>query len=202
MKVIISITITSVLFLIYSFGNCQTNFEEIGNFKFDKNERIVSWVKVFESSSDVDITKAKNYFEQNQILEILSTDSSSLIGKFNSKPIDIQKYGYKRGTTPMYLLDVEQVFNVKLEFKDGKYRATLNQMGYIDNGVLSDLTSRALVGNTATSSKGNLVSYDGDFSFTNKNEVRTRNLQGLEILDKFYTDILTFKDKDISSSDW
>jgi hypothetical protein len=104
--------------------------------------------------------------------------------------------------TPMFLLDVEQKFNVLVEVKEGKYRVTLSGMGYIDNGVISDLTQKALVGNTSTTAKGNFVSYDGDFSFTNKNEVRTRNQLGFEILDKFYSDILLLKESKKPDANW
>lgn len=197
--------ILSVLFLVFfvnHFGYTQSSIEEIGNFKFDKQERKVFWVKVFEPKESLDLTSIKQYFTENQILEVFSEDSSSFTGKFIPKPIDIQKYGYKRGTTPMFLLDVEQIFNVKVEFKEGRYRTTLSQMGYIDNGVISDLTSRALVGNVSTSAKGNIVLYEGEFSYTNKNEVRTRNQIGFEILDKFYSDILTFREKEKTTSDW
>jgi len=195
----------SVLFLVFfinHFGYTQSNIEEIGNFRFDKQERKVFWVKVFEPKETLDLTSIKQYFTENQILEVFTEDSSSFAGKFIPKPIDIQKYGYKRGTTPMFLLDVEQIFNVKVEFKEGRYRTSLSQMGYIDNGVISDLTNRALVGKVPTSAKGNIVLYEGEFSFTNKNEVRTRNQTGFEILDKFYSDVLTFREKEKMSSDW
>jgi hypothetical protein len=190
------------LLIIGNLGYSQNALGQMGNFKFENEERTVFWVQVFELKNTVDFVSAKKYFVDNQIFEIISEDSSSFIGNFNPKPIDIQKYGYKRGTTPMFLLDVEQVFTVNLEYKDGKYRATLSKMGYIDNGVVSDLVNRSLVGISSTTAKGNIVSYDGDFSFTSKNEVRTRNQTGFEILNKFYLDILTIKEKDKSSSDW
>jgi hypothetical protein len=60
--------------------------------------------------------------------------------------------------TPMFLLDVEQNFTVLVEVKEWQDRVTLSVMGYIDNGVMSDLTQKALVGNTSTTAKGNLVS--------------------------------------------
>ncbi|MDX5339953.1 MAG: hypothetical protein LPK25_13055 [Cyclobacteriaceae bacterium] len=193
--------ILTIIFLFsYNQSFSQESIVGFENFKFDIQERKVLWVKVFEPENQMDLTTLKQYFIENQILEVLSQDSSSFRGSLIPKSIDIQKYGYKRGTTPMFLLDVEQKFNVKAELKDGKYRITLSDMGYIDNGMISDLTSRALVGNTSTTTKGNFVTYDGEFSFTNKNEVRTRNKSGFEILNKFYLDIFTIKKK--SASDW
>jgi hypothetical protein len=191
----------TISFLFFSNqGYSQNLTEGYENFKFDIQERKVFWIKVFEPEIPFDLTSLKEFFIENQILEVVSQDSISFRGMLIPKPIDIQKYGYKRGTTPMFLLDVEQKFNLKAEIKEGKYRITLSEMGYIDNGVVSDLTSRALVGNTSTTAKGNFVTYDGEFSFTNKNEIRTRNQTGFEILNKFYLDILTIREK--STSDW
>ena len=183
-------------------GYSQENIHEEGNFRFDKDERLVSWIKIFEPSESIDINALKDYFFDDQILEIISEDSSSFVGKFIPKPIDIQKYGYKRMKTPMFLLDVEQIFNAQIEFKEGRYRVILSDMGYIDNGVLSDLTSRALVGQTSTTAKGNFVTYDGEFSFNNKNEVRSGFVKSLEILEAFYTDVFEYKVKPKISSDW
>ncbi|WP_339698073.1 hypothetical protein [Algoriphagus aquimarinus] len=194
-------TIIIFLLSICNFTYCQNSTGQ-SNFNFDESDRKISWVKVFEPPFETDLQKIKDYYTQNQILEITTEESSFFIGKFIPRPIDIQKYGYKRGMTPMVLLDVEQVFNVRLEFKDGRYRVSLSQMGYIDNGVLSDLTSRAILGNTATTAKGNIESYNGDFSFNNKNEVRKNIDKILEILEKFYSDVLEVKEIKKDSSDW
>ncbi len=198
-KIFFSVTI--VFFLFHSAFSQENNVVS-NNFSFDKGERKVSWIKVFEPNLSFNIETLKRYFTENNVLEIVEGDSSILRGMLIPKPIDIQKYGYKRMNTPMFLLDVEQKFNVLVEVKEGKYRVTLSGMGYIDNGVISDLAQKALVGNTSTTAKGNFVSYDGDFSFTNKNEVRTRNQLGFEILDKFYSDILLLKESKKPDANW
>ena len=181
-----------------SFGQVDNS----GNFKFDYNERLVSWVKVFEPQNGIDFLSLQKYFSDNNILKINSVNENSIKGEFIKRPIDIQKYGYSRGRTPMVLLDVEQIFNVLIEFKEGRYRVILTDLGYIDNGVLSDLTSRALVGQTSTSAKGNIESYNGDFSFTKKNEVKKSLSSVFEILDKFYTDMLSIKSQKPIDNDW
>jgi hypothetical protein len=115
------------------------------------------------------------------------------MGIFKKRPIDIQKYGYKRGFTPMVLLDNEQVSNVKIEYKEGRYRVTLTDIGYIDNGVVSDILMKGLIGQNAPTSKGNLVSYNGEVTFNKKNEVRNSYSMVYEILEKFYSDMFTYK---------
>jgi hypothetical protein len=194
----------SVIIVFFLFHSAFSQEKNVGsnNFSYDQVGRKVSWIKVFEPTLSFDIETLKRYFTENNVLEIKEGDSSILRGMLIPKPIDIQKYGYKRGNTPMFLLDVDQKFNILVEVKDGKYRVTLSEMGYIDNGVISDLVQQSLVGNTSTTAKGNFVSFDGEFSFTNKNEIRTRNQIGFEILDKFYSDILLLKESKKPDSDW
>lgn len=174
----------------------------MGNFKFDKNERSVSWVKIFEPQIGITITELKKYFVDSKILKIDSETENSFSGEFIKRPVDIQKYGYSRGRTPMTLLDVDQIFNFSIELKDDRYRVILTELGYIDNGVLSDLVSRSIVGNTSTTAKGNVEYYNGEFSFTKKNEIRRNVAPSLEILEKFYSDMMTFKKINNPSSDW
>ena len=187
----------SVLIVFFLFHSAFSQEKNVGsnNFSYDQVGRKVSWIKVFEPSLAFDIEKLKRYFTENNVLEIIEGDSSTLRGMLIPKPIDIQKYGYKRMNTPIFLLDVDQKFNVLVEVKDGKYRVSLSEMGYIDNGVVSELAQ-------GVNTKGNFITYDGDFSFTNKNEVRTRNQVGFEILDKFYSDILLLKESKKPDSDW
>lgn len=122
-------------------------------------------------------------------------DLSTFKGMLIPKPIDIQKYGYKSMITPIFLIGVDQKFNVLVEVKDGTYRVFLSEMGYIDNGVVSELAQ-------GVNTKGDFIIYDGDFSFTNKNDVRTRNHAGFEILDKFYSDILLLKERKNLDANW
>jgi hypothetical protein len=194
----------SVIIVFFLFHSAFSQEKNVGsnNFSYDQVGRKVSWIKVYEPTLSFDIETLKRYFTENNVLEIKEGDSSILRGMLIPKPIDIQKYGYKRGNTPMFLLDVDQKFNILVEVKDGKYRVTLSEMGYIDNGVISDLVQQSLVGNTSTTAKGNFVSYDGEFSFTNKNEIRTRNHMGFEILDKFYSDILLLKESKKPDDNW
>ena len=189
-----------LLMLLAASGFSQT--VEKGNFQFNTTERTVSWVKVFEPEQLADFETLTKYFKESGIVGNLTTESNSFRGEFEKRPIDLRKYGRSRGNTPMVLIDVEQVFDVLLEFKEGRYRATLTNLGYIDNGVISDLTTRALVGAVPTTAKGNRESYNGDFSFNKKNEVRNSYSTIFEILDQFYSDMMTFKEIETSKSDW
>lgn len=189
-------------FFIFLTARGFSQTVEKGNFQFNTTERIVSWVKVFEPEQQIDFETLAKYFKESGIVGNLTIESNSFRGEFEKRPIDLRKYGRSRGNTPMVLIDVEQVFDVLLEFKEGRYRATLTNLGYIDNGVISDLTTRALVGTIPTTAKGNRESYNGDFSFNKKNEVRNSYSTIFEILDQFYTDMMTYKTPEPAKSDW
>jgi len=185
-----------LLILLLSFNNIvlsQTTTPNWGNFKYNTEERTVSWVKVFEIDPNITVKDVKEFYIENNLVEFKSEDSLSLIGVFKKRSIDIQKYGYKRGLTPMILIDNELVSNVKIEYKEGRYRVTLTDIGYIDNGVVSDILMIGLIGQNGLTSKGNLVSYNGEVTFNKKNEVRNSYSMVYEILEKFYSDMFTFK---------
>lgn len=194
-----------IIFLLISIHKivlAQTTTPNWGSFQFDTNERKVIWVKVFDTEPNLKLKDLKAFFIENNLVEFQSEDSLSLVGFFKKKSIDIQKYGYKRGYTPMVLLDNEQVSNVKIEYKEARYRVTLTNLGYIDNGVISDIFMKGMIGQNVPTSKGNFVSYSGDVTFNKKNEVRTSYSLVYEILDKFYSDMFTYRKPTNKADNW
>jgi hypothetical protein len=173
--------------LIFVFAQEPNKLE---NFKFDQKERTVTWIKVFEIKQNISLSDLKDYFVENKIIDIKEQKEDSFSGDFFKRVIDLQKYGYSRSTTPIGIIDAEIVFRVRIEIKEGKYRAVLTEMGHLDNGRIS------------AADRGNLESYNGEYSFTNKNEVRTRINLTFEILDAFYSDVLEYKVKNENSKDW
>jgi len=194
-----------LIFLLISIHNivlAQTTTPNWGSFQFDTNERKVVWVKVFDIDPNLKLKDLKGFFIENNLVEVQSEDSLALVGVFKKKSIDIQKYGYKRGFTPMLLLDNEQVSNVKIDYKEGRYRVTLTDIGYIDNGFISDIFIKGMIDQNAPTSKGNFVSYSGDVTFNKRNEVRTSYSMVYEILEKFYTDMFTYKKPTNKVDNW
>jgi hypothetical protein len=190
------------LISIHKIVLSQTTTPNWGSFQFDTDERKVTWVKIFDIEPTLKLKDLKRNFIENNIVEFQSEDSLSLVGVFKKRSIDIQKYGYKRGNTPMVLLDNEQVSNVKIEYKEGRYRVTLTELGYIDNGIISDIIMKGMIGQNAPTSKGNFVSYGGDVTFNKRNEVRTSYSMVYEILEKFYSDMFTYKKPSNKVDNW
>ncbi len=193
-----------LLFLVLSFNSIvlsQTTSPNWGSFQFNTTDRIVSWVKVYELDSGTKLKDLKSYLIDNNLVEIQMQDSLSLNGVFVKRSVDIQKYGYKRSTTPIGILDTEQTCKVKIEYKEGRYRVTLTDIGQIDNGM-SDIFMKGMFGLGAPTSKGNFVTYNGEYSFTKTNEVRKNFSIFYEILDKFYSDIFTYKKPTEKVDNW
>jgi hypothetical protein len=92
----------------------------------------------------------------------------------------------------MGLLDTEQTSKVVVEYKEGKYRVTLSDLGQINNGM-SDILMKGMFGMNTPTSKGNFVSYNGELTYTKTNEVRKSVSLFYEILDKFYSDMFIYK---------
>ena len=68
-----------VCFLFHSAFS-QEKIVAINNFTFDKEERKVYWVKVFEPSFSFNAEILKKYFTENNILVMLDGDSTSFRG--------------------------------------------------------------------------------------------------------------------------
>jgi hypothetical protein len=165
---------------------------ESGNFEFNSLERSVRWVKIFEVDTNVTFNLIKDYFIKNNLLTTYNVDSNEFNSTLIPRKIDYLKYGYKSMSTPFVILRSEHKCNVRIEFKKGKYRVVLDKIEYIDDGS-SDILTKSLISRYAPTSKGNIESYDGDFSFKSDGAVRTRNKIIFEILDKYLSDIFQYK---------
>ncbi len=169
----------------------STEIVKNNNFEFEPGERIVKWVKIYDIDANISFSILKDYFIRKNNFESYNVENETITAKLLPKNIDIQKYGYTSLSTPM-VFGNEHRGNFRLEYKKGKYRVTINDIEYIDNGSF-DIITKSLVSQYAPTSKGDIQSYNGDYSFRNDGTIRTRNKTIYEILDKYFTDISQFK---------
>ena len=83
-----------IIFLLISIHKivlAQTTTPNWGSFQFDTNERKVLWVKVFDLYPNLNLKDLKGFLIENNLVEVQSEDSLSLVGVFKKKSIDIQK---------------------------------------------------------------------------------------------------------------
>ena len=161
-----------------------------GHFRFENEERKVSWVNVFNIDSTIQWDAFKKELIDKRIISIMNENPSEVSGDLIKAKIDVVKYGISNFNAPIYLRS-ELTANVFLEFKKGRYRVTLSNIRFINNGD-SDIILKS-ISEYAPTSKGNEESIDGAFSFREDGTVRTRIKTMFEIIDKYFLDIFQYK---------
>ena len=77
---------TTIIFFLFHSAFSQDKNVGSSNFSFDKGERKVYWIKVFEPTLSFNIETLKRYFTENNVLEIIEGDTSVLRGFLIPKP--------------------------------------------------------------------------------------------------------------------
>lgn len=188
MKTYLTLLFNICFFLV----NAQTEFNNpnYGNYVFNNLERKVSWVKVIKVDSSISLDLIKEYFIKNRILKFENNDNSELFGDLLKTKVDAVKYGVSNMSAPMVFQN-DFIGNIILEIKAGRYRVTINNIRYINNGN-DDIITKSIVGFSAPSSKGNEEKIDGEFTFREDGKVRTRIKTMFELLDKHFSDLLQY----------
>ena len=183
----------TIAFILTAFiSNAQIEFENptYGNFKFDNSERKSSWVMVFNIDSTITAEEIKSYFTKNLIFKFENDSKTEIIGELVKSKIEPSKYGYSSWNAPM-IFENPILGNVLVEIKTGRYRVTIRNIRYINNGV-SDIILKPL-SNNLPSSKGNEEYLDGSVTFEDIGYVKTRSKKVFLILDKYFTEISLYK---------
>ncbi|MFN3784138.1 MAG: hypothetical protein ACK4R6_09470 [Spirosomataceae bacterium] len=183
-----------LLYSFMSFGQDtedtkEESKEEIStSFLYDGVARKVEWQKVFLVDSKIQVNTIRDYFIKSKIIVPEIVEEKEVYGIIPLQKIDVVKFGYTVWEAPIAFRSVFGA-DVKIEIKKGRYRVTVSNIHYIDNGD-TDLIVRALF-MMAPTSKGNKHTLNGVYTFKEDGEVRTRTKSVYTILDKFYTDLFT-----------
>ncbi|MFM6947622.1 MAG: hypothetical protein ACKOWQ_01280 [Aquirufa sp.] len=182
------------------FSQTEKNNPNYGNYIFNNTERKVSWVKVIKVDSSINPEIIKEYFIKNRIFKFENNVNSELYGDLLKTKIDARKYGVSFMNEP-FVFQNDFIGNVFLEIKPGRYRVTINKIRWVNNGN-TDIITKAIVGYSAPTAKGNEESIDGTFSFRDDGIVRTRIKLMFEIIDKHFNDLFQYKVNSISKDDF
>ena len=172
------------------FSQIETNNPNYGNYVFNNADRKVSWVKVLKVDSTISPDLIKEYFVKNRILKFENNDNSELFGDLLKTKVDAVKYGISNMSAPMVFQN-DFIGNVLVEIKAGRYRVTINNIRYINNGN-DDIITKSIVGYSAPTSKGNEDKIDGAFTCREDGNVRTRIKTMFELLDKHFSDLFQY----------
>lgn len=174
-----------------SFG--QNNIENLDivneyEFTFDKSNKTVSWEKVFQMDSIISQTDIKSFYLTNSTVKIIQENDLGIIAELVPDIVDYRKYGYKWASTPVYFNSCQIVGNILVEFKQNRYKVTINKIGFRDkSGIVVP--------------KGEVfVKLDGSTSFKDDLTIRTRNKLVFEILNRYFIDKFTYKK--LQKKDW
>jgi hypothetical protein len=179
--------------------NSRNELSNLNSFVFNNEERTIKWVKIFNVDSSFTFGQIIENLANNNLFSNAKIDEDVFEGKLNPKKIDFIKYGYKTMSAPIIFRSKHQS-DVKIEFKQGKYRVSVENIEYVEDGSV-DILMRGIISPLLPSSKGDIEPYNGDFSFKTDGTIRTRNKIIFEILDKFFCDIFQYKKKDLNK-DW
>jgi hypothetical protein len=175
--------------------------EKVENFEFNSSDRTVKWVSIFDIDTSVSAKDLFDYFIKDNIIKPSMVEDSELSGTYIHRTINHKKYGYTLFGIPyISIATAEQRANVKIQYKNGRYRVVVSNLEYLNKGD-SDIAVKGLFGSNAPTSKGNVETYDGVLTFNSEGKVRERVKELYIYLDKFYLDIFQYK-KNNKKEEW
>lgn len=163
------------------------------SFLYDGVARKVEWKKVFLVDSKVQVGTIRDYFIKNKIITPEIVEEKEVYGVIPLQKVDVVKFGYTVWEAPIAFRSVFGA-DVKIEIKKDRYRVTVTNIYYIDNGD-TDLIIRSLF-MMAPTSKGNKNTLNGAYTFKEDGDVRTRTKNMYAILDKYFTDLFTMSQQE------
>ena len=112
----------NLILIIAIFMANLCHAQDSKNFKIIDGE--VVWQKVYESKDSINqITKR---LKIDGILKNIELVDSVLTAIIENLDADYKGAGFGRGVTPMFLISDKITCSVTIDFKEGKYRATIN----------------------------------------------------------------------------
>ena len=117
------LSVISLLFTVSAI-NAQVN-----NFGVSENGKLY-WQKVY----DVDISREdllNIIINDGNFVDI--NDGDVITFRVNRGKLDVTEYGYSRGSVPMYVVNYDVSCFVTIQFKEGRYRTTADNIVLVRN---------------------------------------------------------------------
>ncbi|MBN8623218.1 MAG: hypothetical protein J0L47_08835 [Flavobacteriales bacterium] len=179
------------LFLLFIFISGFA-FGQMENFVV--NDGQVQWQKVYETTKTFDeIQKA---VKNKNNVKITEQTENTIIGEFKGLIMDYRKAGHTYMGTPIVLNETNKYYGLfKIEFKDGKYRATIRNVA--SEGMTMTMYGAGLgLGSDLDTTLETMV-------LNKKGEVRKgfAKVAG-KIIDVTFIDLMDFNKTEINNDNW
>lgn len=163
-------TIIMFSFALLSFG------QEAEYLSFKIKDNAIIWQNVYNDSRDIAIiqNEVKHYLSDATVL-----NENSMSGKLNSYIANLN--GRSRGMSTIFILNNSFSANVKIDFKQGRYRVTLS------NIITTSLMDTPINGHEE---KSQIELFCMNYK---KGVFRDRSFESLDILDESLKDTFAFK---------
>lgn len=115
------------LFIFIGLILASLTFAQIENFSVANRQ--ITWQKIF--STELKFEELGSTLENNGLFYDIIKDDNSIRFKFKDHKIDYKGFGKTLMSTPNYIAGGQYAGNGIVDYKDGKYRVTINNINYI-----------------------------------------------------------------------
>ena len=123
--------------------SCSVAHSQITSYKnFMIEDREVVYRLVNDTSVSVDVYV--QFLETLSTVKINQVYDDYIIAEFNNLPVDFRRYGYKWGNTPILVQTYDTSGKLRIDFKNDKYRITLQGIKLVNEKETEDLSFYAL----------------------------------------------------------
>lgn len=165
---------------------------------FHIENKEILWLQVFhEEHADIDLSKSIfDHLRNKSWIKNLRYEQSTLVAEIHDYRPDYKRYGGKFTNTSSVVRTGKFSGNVRIDFKEGKYRV-----------VLEGITYKALQSSTG-SGKATIEQHEvygtlNDFAMNNlRTGFKKRNHVNLDILHSSFKDSFTIKLNQLIDEDW
>lgn len=148
----------------------------------------VIWQQIFEDDIDIN-TYYDHLVTSGRYHDILMSDNA-ITCWLNESPIEYARLGYKRGNIPIVLSSNNLTAFITVQFKDARYRVTLEQIQFVQTY------------STSLYQKGDIVHMDS-FALDRKGQIKKIVANDtFPVLDAYFTDLFQYKSVSHLSDTW
>ena len=178
------------IFIIVFIISLKFFGQEKHNFKIENNQ--LEWQKVFES--ELIMTDIEKILKSKGVFKNIMSEEEQISGEIENISADYQGAGKRSWTTSFYVQNSSISGAFYIEFKDGRYRVTLND---INLKTINDLS-----GNGVSVMSANAVQPLSNFALKKGNFRKGFLRADAKTFEITFTNLFDFDKYELKSNDW